>query len=71
MVGGEPAAGPSGIVSFYPQGEGEDPVPLYKRLDERGIVLSLRDDPAGRKCLRVAPHFYTHEREIETFLSNL
>lgn len=60
---------PSGITSFC--SESKDVMALYRRLDERGIVVSVREDPRGNKCIRVAPHFYTTEAELEILLSHL
>ena len=38
---------------------------LHQKLDTGGIVISLRDGLSGEKCIRVAPHFYNTEKEIE------
>ncbi len=59
----------SGIVSF--RREGSDMERLYRALDARGIVVSLRHDPSGRACVRVAPHFYNVEAELERLLAEL
>lgn len=61
---------PSGITSFRCASD-EAAAALYRRLDEKKIVLSLRDDPEKRKCLRVAPHLYTTEAELDTLLGAL
>lgn len=61
---------PSGITSFRCASD-DAAAALYRRLDERKIVLSLRDDPEKRKCLRVAPHLYTTEAELDTLLGAL
>jgi selenocysteine lyase/cysteine desulfurase len=67
---GSPSDRPtSGIVSF--RREGTDMEALCKALDQAGIVTSLRHDLAGRACIRVAPHFYTSEAEIERLVAAL
>jgi cysteine desulfurase/selenocysteine lyase len=59
----------SGIVSFHR--EGEDMQALYRKLDAQRFVVSLRQDPAGRACLRVAPHFYNTQAELEQLIAAL
>ncbi len=58
---------PTGITSFRPAEE--DVGAVYRRLGETGFVVSLRDDPLGKRCLRVSPHFYNTEAEIASLLS--
>jgi cysteine desulfurase/selenocysteine lyase len=65
VLGGEAAHG-SGIISF--QRSGADMQQLYRALDAARIVTSLRHDPSGRACVRVAPHFYNTEAELERLL---
>ncbi len=60
---------PTGITSFRPRTE--DCSVVYRRLGDRGIVVSLRDDPMGQPCLRVSPHFYNTETEIAALLAQL
>lgn len=60
----------SGITSFRAQSE-EDTMNIYRRLDQRGIVVSLRQNPFGNNCVRVAPHFYTTEADLTALLDNL
>jgi len=57
----------SGIVSFT--SDREDIPVLRKYLDERNFVVSIRDSLDGRKCIRVAPHFYNTEEEIDSLLN--
>jgi len=59
----------SGITSFTT--ETQDILELHQKLDAGGIVISLRDGLDGEKCIRVAPHFYNTEKEIELFLDNV
>jgi selenocysteine lyase/cysteine desulfurase len=67
--GGEIDAHPMGITSFYDPAE--DMAALHKRLLAEGIVVSLRADPTGRFVIRVAPHFYSTEAEIQALLKAL
>lgn len=65
-----PATSPSaGIVSF--RREGTDSATLCRSLDQAGVITSLRHDLAGRDCIRVAPHFYNTEAEIERLLAGV
>ena len=66
VLGGEAAQG-SGIISF--QRAGTDMQALYRSLDAAKIITSLRHDPTGRACIRVAPHFYSTEAELERLLA--
>lgn len=68
VLGGAAAQG-SGIISF--QRHGADMQQLYRALDAHKIITSLRQDPGGRACLRVAPHFYNTDAELEQLLSLL
>lgn len=70
LVGAPSAAHPSGITSFRHRTASQT-LALYQRLDAQGIVTSLRDDPRGDKCVRLAPHFYTSDAEIDRLLENL
>jgi selenocysteine lyase/cysteine desulfurase len=51
--------------------EGEDMQRVQRALDAKQIVTSLRHDPRGRACIRVAPHFYNTQAELERLLSEL
>ena len=59
----------SGIVSFYQQGK--DLAALHKKLAEAGIVASLRTDRAGNNYLRLAPHYYNTDTELQRMLDLL
>jgi selenocysteine lyase/cysteine desulfurase len=67
ILGTAEARPTSGIVSF--RRDGTDMEALCKALDQAGIVTSLRHDLAGRACIRVAPHFYTSDAELERLLA--
>jgi len=58
----EPLANASGIVTFYR--DDVDMAPLYEKLEAAGIITSLRSDRAGRKYLRLSPHFYNTDAEL-------
>ncbi|MDP0930061.1 aminotransferase class V-fold PLP-dependent enzyme [Paracoccus onubensis] len=54
----------SGVVSF--RVPGQDPADVHRRLGEQGVVISLRGD-----ILRISPHFYNNESDIDRFLAAL
>ncbi len=60
---------PTGITSFR---HNHKPIPkLFDLLVAKGINLSLREDSRGQKCIRVSPHFYNTEDEIDFLLKNV
>lgn len=59
----------SAIVSFHRPGQ--DPGSLQQKLLAGGIVTSLRSDRAGQKYIRLSPHFYNTQRELERVLELL
>jgi len=64
-----PGLGPetgSGIVSFFRPGK--DLSAMAQKLDENGVVASLRADRSGQNYIRVSPHYYNTDMEIERFL---
>lgn len=61
----QPANG-SGIVSCYLPGT--DMAARHRRLADSGIVTSLRNDREGRSYLRLSPHFYNTDAELERAL---
>ncbi len=64
-----PLANASGIVTFYR--EGADLAAVYKKLETAAITTSLRSDRAGRKYLRLSPHFYNTDTELGRLLEML
>jgi selenocysteine lyase/cysteine desulfurase len=59
----------SGIISFYrPE---TDMTALHKKLQDARIETALRTDRAGRRYIRVSPHFYNTDEEIHRLLENL
>ena len=61
-----PADNASGIVSFYRTGS--DLAALHQKLTEAGVVTSLRADRTGQQYIRLSPHFYNTEAELERVL---
>jgi selenocysteine lyase/cysteine desulfurase len=53
----------SGILSFSPSG---DPKGLYKFLNKRKIMVSLRN-----RMIRLSPHFYNNADDINAFFQAL
>jgi selenocysteine lyase/cysteine desulfurase len=58
----------SGIVSCHRPGA--DLAPLHRKLLEARVVTSLRTDRAGRKYLRLSPHFYNTDAELDRALES-
>ncbi|HUA39119.1 MAG TPA: aminotransferase class V-fold PLP-dependent enzyme, partial [Candidatus Sulfopaludibacter sp.] len=56
----------SSIVSFHHAGK--DLTALHKKLAEAGIVASLRTDRAGKNYLRLSPHYYNTDAELQRVL---
>jgi cysteine desulfurase / selenocysteine lyase len=62
----QPAAPPenaSGIVTFYKPGE--ELRETHAKLENAGIVTSLRVDRAGQNYIRLSPHFYNTDAELQ------
>ncbi len=62
----QPSAPPenaSGILTFSKSGE--DMTALHQRLEAAGISTSLRSDRSGQKYIRLAPHFYNTDEELQ------
>jgi cysteine desulfurase / selenocysteine lyase len=59
----------SGIVSFFKVGT--DMAPLHQRLHAERIITSLRNDRAGNGYIRLSPHFYISDAELQRVLSLL
>lgn len=58
-----PAANASGIITF--QLPGQDMAAVHAKLMEAGIVTSLRTDRAGQHYIRLSPHFYNTDAELQ------
>jgi cysteine desulfurase/selenocysteine lyase len=62
-------ANTSGIVTF--QKPGEDMAALAERLGQAGIKVSLRVMRDGAKLIRLSPHFYNTDAELDRLLEAL
>jgi cysteine desulfurase/selenocysteine lyase len=63
VQGDESAEAGSGIVSFYKSGA--DLAALHQALSDANIITSLRADRSGQKYIRLSPHFYNSDAELE------
>ena len=61
-----PAANGSGIVSFHRPGS--DLAALHQKLTDAGVVTSLRGDRTGQQYIRLSPHYYNTDAELERVL---
>jgi cysteine desulfurase / selenocysteine lyase len=64
-----PAENSSGITSFHQPGK--DMAALHQKLTEAKIVTSLRSDRTGQKYIRLSPHFYNTDAELQRVLEEL
>jgi cysteine desulfurase / selenocysteine lyase len=64
-----PPENASGIVTFFRPGD--DMTALHKKLEERGIMTSLRFDRSGQQYLRLSPHFYNTDVELRRVVEAL
>jgi cysteine desulfurase/selenocysteine lyase len=68
-VNGVPGQMGTGIISFLPPSG--DVQGLGKSLEANGFALSFREDLEGRVCLRLSPHFYNTETEIDKLIAHI
>jgi selenocysteine lyase/cysteine desulfurase len=61
-----PPSAVGGILSFLRPGL--DIAALHAKLLQAGIVTSLRTDRAGQKYIRLSPHFYNTDAELQRVL---
>jgi selenocysteine lyase/cysteine desulfurase len=59
----------SGIIAFYHQTR--DLAVLHKKLTDAGVVTSLRTDRAGKNYIRLSPHYYNTDAELDRVLELL
>ena len=59
----------SGIVTFFQPGK--DMAALNQKLSDAGVVASLRTDRKGQNYIRLSPHFYNTDAELERVLELL
>jgi cysteine desulfurase / selenocysteine lyase len=64
-----PPQNAGGIVSF--SRADQDLAALHQKLREAKIVTSLRTDRAGQKFIRLSPHFYNTDAELQRVLEML
>ena len=58
-----------GITSFF--SPGKDLAPLHAKLSAANILTSLRTDRAGQKYIRLSPHFYNTDAELQRVVEML
>jgi selenocysteine lyase/cysteine desulfurase len=59
----------SGIISFNQPSQ--DLAALHKKLTDAGVVASLRADRKGQNHIRLSPHFYNTDAELQRTLELL
>lgn len=64
-----PKENASGIVSFFKPGT--DLAALHQELERACISTSLRVDRSGQQWLRLSPHFYNIDSELERLLERI
>ncbi|MGH7951784.1 MAG: aminotransferase class V-fold PLP-dependent enzyme [Limisphaerales bacterium] len=58
-----------GIISIHQ--DGKDLAALNNKLSEAGIIASLRTDRAGKNYIRISPHYYNTDAELQRVLELL
>jgi len=58
-----PAANASSIVTFHLPGQ--DMAAVHEKLTSANIITSLRTDRAGQRYIRLSPHFYNTDAELQ------
>lgn len=58
-----------GITTFY--APGQDMAALHQKLSDADIVTSLRTDRKGQKYIRLSPHFYNTDAELQRVMELL
>ncbi|MDX1953334.1 MAG: aminotransferase class V-fold PLP-dependent enzyme [Verrucomicrobiota bacterium] len=58
-----------GMFSFY--AEGKDMAELHQKLEAAGIWVNLRIDRTGKKYIRISPHFFNTDEELNRMLELL
>ena len=53
----------SGITTFFTPGK--DLAPLHQKFADAGVIVSLRVDRKGQNYIRISPHFYTTDAELQ------
>jgi selenocysteine lyase/cysteine desulfurase len=65
----DPPESTSSILAFHRPGT--ESAPLHQKLLDAGIITSLRVDRAGHKYIRLSPHFYNTDTELDRMLQLL
>jgi selenocysteine lyase/cysteine desulfurase len=58
-----------GITSIFRPGK--DLAPLQKKLADAGVIASLRTDRKNQNYLRISPHFYNTDAELQRMVELL
>ena len=69
LHGTPPPENASGITTFY-KPDGDMPA-LHAKLTEANIITSLRNHRNGQRYIRVSPHFYNTDEELQRMLELL
>jgi selenocysteine lyase/cysteine desulfurase len=64
-----PEANAGAIITFHRPGA--DVAKLHARLEQAGVITSLRVDRGGTRYLRLSPHFYNTDAELQRCLDLL
>jgi cysteine desulfurase/selenocysteine lyase len=64
-----PPENSSGITSFFKPGA--DLAALHQKLLDANVITSLRTDRGGQKYIRLSPHFYNTDQELQRVLDLL
>lgn len=59
----------SAIISLFKPGE--DLTALHQKLTDANIVTSLRGDRSGQRYIRLSPHYYNTDRELQRVMELL
>jgi selenocysteine lyase/cysteine desulfurase len=72
LQAGVPSQNASAILSFYRHGADNSAMAaLHQKLQAAAIETSLRSDRAGRRYIRLSPHFYNTDAELHRTLDSL
>jgi selenocysteine lyase/cysteine desulfurase len=69
LEAGAPPEHASGILTFFKPGA--DLPALHQKLAEARILTSLRADRSGKRYIRLSPHFYNTDAELQRALEML
>ena len=62
-------ANASGIITFYKPDT--DIAELHSKLEQKSVITSLRIDRRGQRYIRLSPHFYNTDAELQRVLEML